>query len=49
VPFLAALLRYSLLASSGAGQTTEDALTDRFVLGCTEAWVVLLAGGLYVP
>jgi decaprenyl-phosphate phosphoribosyltransferase len=48
VPFLAALLRYSLLAAAGAGETPEVALADRFVLGCVAAWAVLAGAGLYL-
>jgi len=49
VPFLAALLRYSLLASAGAGEAPEVALADRFVLGCVVVWAVLVGAGLYLP
>lgn len=48
VPLLAGLLRYSLLASAGAGEAPEEALLDRFVLGCAAVWLVLVAVGLYL-
>lgn len=48
VPFLAALLRYSLIASAGAGEEPESALTDRFVLGCALVWAAFIGGGLYL-
>ncbi|TRW46732.1 decaprenyl-phosphate phosphoribosyltransferase [Georgenia yuyongxinii] len=48
VPFLAGLLRYSLLASAGAGEVPEEALLDRFVLGSGVVWALLLAVGLYL-
>jgi decaprenyl-phosphate phosphoribosyltransferase len=48
VPFLAALLRYSLLAAAGSGEAPEVALADRFVLGCVVVWSVLMGAGLYL-
>lgn len=49
VPFLAVLLRYSLLAARGDGEEPETVLTsDRFLLVAGAIWAVLVAGGLYV-
>jgi decaprenyl-phosphate phosphoribosyltransferase len=49
VPFLAVLLRYSLLAAQGDGEEPETVLSsDRFLLVAGAIWAVLVGGALYV-
>ncbi|MGV8965807.1 MAG: decaprenyl-phosphate phosphoribosyltransferase [Cellulomonas sp.] len=49
VPFLAVLLRYSLLVARGEGEAPERLLTsDRFLLVAGAAWAVLVGGALYL-
>ncbi|WP_127131862.1 decaprenyl-phosphate phosphoribosyltransferase [Georgenia sp. SYP-B2076] len=48
VPFLAALLRYSLLTFAGGGEAPEHMLTDRFLVGCGLVWALLVGAGLYL-
>lgn len=47
-PFLAVMLRYSLLVSLGAGEAPEDLVTDRFLLLAGAAWAVSVGGALYL-
>jgi decaprenyl-phosphate phosphoribosyltransferase len=48
VPFVAAMLRYTLLVSRGLGQSPErHLLSDRFLLGSTLSCGLLLVLGLY--
>ena len=49
VPFLAVLLRYSLLVACGEGEAPEMLLTsDRFLLVAGAVWAVLVGGALYL-
>lgn len=49
VPFLVVLLRYSLLVSSGQGETPERLLaSDRLLLGAAAVWAATVGGGLYL-
>jgi decaprenyl-phosphate phosphoribosyltransferase len=49
VPFLAAMLRYSLLVARGAGEEPEQLLSsDRFLLVAGLVWAALVGGGLYL-
>jgi decaprenyl-phosphate phosphoribosyltransferase len=49
VPFLAVMLRYSLLVARGAGEEPEQLLTsDRFLLVAGLVWAALVGGGLYL-
>lgn len=48
-PFLAALLRYSLLVARGEGETPERLLTsDRFLLVAGVVWAALVGSALYL-
>jgi decaprenyl-phosphate phosphoribosyltransferase len=48
VPFLAALMRYSLLVAGGDGERPEDLLvSDRFLLVAGLIWVATVGGALY--
>ncbi|BCY11599.1 decaprenyl-phosphate phosphoribosyltransferase [Actinoplanes sp. L3-i22] len=48
VPFLAALMRYSLLVSRGDGEAPENLLvSDRFLLVAGFAWAVLVTVAIY--
>ncbi|MBU2668002.1 decaprenyl-phosphate phosphoribosyltransferase [Actinoplanes bogorensis] len=49
VPFLAALMRYSLLVAHGAGEAPERVLTsDIFLIGSGLLWVAMAGGALYL-
>jgi decaprenyl-phosphate phosphoribosyltransferase len=49
VPFLTAMLRYSLLVHRGAGEEPERLVTsDRFLLVAGAVWVVVVGSGLYL-
>lgn len=49
VPFLAVMLRYSLLLARGAGEEPEQVLTsDRFLLVAGLIWAALVGSALYV-
>ena len=49
VPFLAVMLRYSLLVARGAGEEPEQVLTsDRFLLVAGLIWAALVGGALYL-
>jgi decaprenyl-phosphate phosphoribosyltransferase len=49
VPFLAALMRYSLLVARGDGETPEELLTsDRFLLVAGLLWAATAGGALYL-
>ncbi len=49
VPFLAVILRYSLLVAGGAGEAPEDILiSDRFLLIAGVSWAALVGGALYL-
>jgi decaprenyl-phosphate phosphoribosyltransferase len=49
VPFLAVMLRYSLLVARGEGEAPEDVVfSDRFLLGAVVLWAALVGGGLYL-
>lgn len=48
VPFLAVMLRYSLLVSLGAGEAPEDVVTDRFLFLAGIVWAVMVGGALYL-
>lgn len=48
VPFLAVMLRYSLLVSLGAGEAPEDVVSDRFLLLAGLVWAVMVGGALYL-
>lgn len=48
VPFLAVMLRYSLLVSLGAGETPEHMMGDRFLLIAGALWAVAVGGAIYL-
>jgi decaprenyl-phosphate phosphoribosyltransferase len=49
VPFLAALMRYSLLVARGGGEAPEKVLTsDGFLMLAGLGWVLTAGGGLYL-
>ena len=48
LPFLAALLRYSLLVARGDGEAPEQVFTDHFLLGAGIVWAALVGGALYL-
>ena len=49
LPFLATLLRYSLLVAQGHGEEPERLVTsDRFLLGAGAAWALLVGAGIYL-
>lgn len=49
LPFLAALLRYSLLVARGDGEAPEQVVfTDHFLLGAGIVWAALVGGALYL-
>lgn len=49
VPFLALVLRYSLLVAGGAGEAPEEILiSDRFLLIAGVSWTALVGGALYL-
>jgi decaprenyl-phosphate phosphoribosyltransferase len=49
VPFLGALMRYSLLVAGGDGERPEDLLmSDRFLLAAGLIWAATAAGALYL-
>jgi decaprenyl-phosphate phosphoribosyltransferase len=49
VPFLAAVLRYSLLVARGDGEEPEEIVTsDRFLLVAGAVWAALVGGALYL-
>jgi decaprenyl-phosphate phosphoribosyltransferase len=49
VPFLAALMRYSLLVAHGDGEAPEEVLTsDRFLLIAGLVWVVTAGAAIYL-
>ncbi|NMO53729.1 decaprenyl-phosphate phosphoribosyltransferase [Actinoplanes sp. TBRC 11911] len=49
VPFLAALMRYSLLVAKGAGEAPETVFTsDRFLLAAGVVWAATAGGALYL-
>jgi decaprenyl-phosphate phosphoribosyltransferase len=49
VPFLAALMRYSLLVTRGSGETPEEVLaSDRFLALAGLSWALLTGAGLYL-
>lgn len=49
VPFVLGVLRYALLLDAGRGGTPEDlVLADRPLQLCGVAWVLLVAGGVYL-
>jgi decaprenyl-phosphate phosphoribosyltransferase len=49
VPFLALMLRYSLLVARGEGEAPEELLTsDRFMVTAAVIWVALVGGALYL-
>lgn len=49
LPFLAALMRYSLLVARGLGEAPEKVLTsDRFLLVAGAVWAVLVGSALYL-
>ena len=48
VPFLAGLMRYSLLVSRGAGEAPENVLaSDRFLLLSGAAWASMATAAIY--
>ncbi|MCW2740561.1 MAG: Decaprenyl-phosphate phosphoribosyltransferase [Blastococcus sp.] len=49
LPFLAALLRYSLLVARGNGEAPEQVVVaDHFLLGAGIVWAALVGGALYL-
>ncbi|MGB3829904.1 MAG: decaprenyl-phosphate phosphoribosyltransferase [Ornithinimicrobium sp.] len=48
LPFLAIMLRYSLLVSLGEGEAPEDLVTDRFLLVAGALWGVMVGGAIYL-
>ena len=49
VPFLAALMRYSLLVARGAGEAPETVLvSDRFLLAAGLTWAAIAGAALYL-
>ncbi|MEO7589320.1 MAG: decaprenyl-phosphate phosphoribosyltransferase [Arachnia sp.] len=48
VPFLAVMLRYSLLVSLGSGEVPEKMLGDRFLLVAGALWALAVGGGIYL-
>lgn len=48
VPFLAVMLRYSLLVSIGAGEVPEKLLGDRFLLVAGALWALSVGGAIYL-
>ena len=49
VPFLAALMRYSLLVARGDGERPEDLLvSDRFLLVAGVLWAGLAGAAIYL-
>lgn len=49
VPFLAALMRYSLLVANGAGETPETVLTsDRFLQAAGLLWMIAAGAAIYL-
>lgn len=49
LPFLAALLRYSLLVARGDGEAPEQVVfADHFLLGAGIVWAALVGGALYL-
>ena len=49
LPFLAVLLRYSLLVSEGDGEQPERLLTrDRFLIAAAGTWAALVIAGIYL-
>ena len=49
VPFLAALMRYSLLVAGGDGERPEDLLmSDRFLLAAGLIWAATAGGAIYL-
>lgn len=47
-PFLAGMLRYSLLVSLGEGEAPEDLLGDKFLLLAGGIWAVIVGGAIYL-
>lgn len=47
-PFLAVMLRYSLLVSLGAGESPEALMSDRFLLVAGALWAVAVGGAIYL-
>lgn len=48
VPFLAGMLRYSLMVALGSGEAPEDLITDRFLLLAGIVWAVMVGGAIYL-
>lgn len=48
VPFLALMLRYSLLVTLGEGEAPEDLIGDRFLLLSGALWAVSVGGAIYL-
>jgi len=49
LPFLAVLLRYSLLVARGDGEEPERLVTtDRFLLIAAASWAIVVGGGIYL-
>ncbi|HEY8717660.1 decaprenyl-phosphate phosphoribosyltransferase [Pengzhenrongella sp.] len=49
LPFLALLMRYSMLVATGHGEEPERLVTsDRFLLVAAGTWVVLVGAGIYL-
>jgi len=49
LPFLAVLLRYSLLVSRGDGEEPERLITsDRFLLVAAASWAIVVGAGIYL-
>ncbi|RMB61959.1 decaprenyl-phosphate phosphoribosyltransferase [Tessaracoccus antarcticus] len=48
VPFLAVMLRYSLLVSLGAGEAPENLLGDRFLLVAGVLWAAAVGSAIYL-
>lgn len=47
-PFLAVMLRYSLLVALGEGEAPEDLISDRFLLVAGALWAVSVGGAIYL-
>lgn len=48
VPFLAVMLRYSLLVSLGGGEAPEHMMGDRFLLVAGVLWAAAVGGAIYL-
>jgi decaprenyl-phosphate phosphoribosyltransferase len=49
LPFLAGMLRYSLVVAQGGGEAPEQVVfTDRFLLATGVVWMALIGGALYL-